>query len=225
MHDQHLSLGATMAEDSGWQRPAVYSTVKEELDRLRTSAGLMDISPDGKLSLQGDGAGALVGEAFVDAAGIEIGRCTFLQESGHTDSPTVLVARLAGDEMIAFTEPAERGAVHESLAGRAGPTAQAVDMTSSLSGVAITGPAANLVLSAVSDLDASPGSFPNMGCAQGEVAEIHGIFVRADVGDIPSFRLYFGREYGAYLWEALLDAGREYDAAPVGSRAMAALRE
>ena len=223
MHDQHQSLGATMTEDGGWRRPAVYSTVEEEVDRLRTAAGITDISPDGKLSLLGDGVDALVGEAFVDAAGIEIGRCTFLQESGHTDSPTVLVARLAVDEMIAFTEPAERDAVHESLAGHGGPTAQVVDMTSSFSGVAIVGPAANLVLSAVSDLDASPRSFPNMGCAQGEVAEIHGIFVRVDVGDVPSFRLYFGREYGAYLWEALLDAGREYDAAPVGIEALGEL--
>ena len=220
MHDLHLALGATMVADSGWQRPAVYSTVEEEVVRLRTGAGLTDISSDGKFSLQGDEVDSLVGSSFAQAPSLQIGECAWVPLSDRQNAPPVLLARLAIDEMIAVTEPAERGAIQETLAGHAGPTAQAVDMTSALSGVAITGPTANLVLSAVSDLNISPESFPNMSCAQGEVAEVHGTFVRVDVKDVPSFRLYFGREYGAYLWEALLDGGREYDAAPVGIEAI-----
>ena len=64
-----------------------------------------------------------------------------------------------------------------------------------------------------------------MGCAQGEAVGVHGIFVRADRGGVPGYRLYFGREYGEYVWEALLDAGREYGAAPVGIEALALIGE
>ena len=42
--------------------------------------------------------------------------------------------------------------------------------------------------------------------------------MRADRGGVPGYRLYFGREYGEHVWEALLDAGREYGAVPVGIR-------
>ena len=227
MHHLHLELGAKMVEAGGWQRPAVYTTVDEEVERLRGAAGITDVSPDGKISLQGIGVGGMVGGAFAEARPMEnmySGKCAFVAASGKPDGPPVLLARLASDEMVAFTGPPEREGVRDSLASHAGPTTQAVDLTSALAGAAITGPSAALVLSSVSGLDTSPSNLPDMGCAQGEAAGVHGIFVRADRGVVPGYRLYFGREYGEYVWEALLDAGREYGAAPVGTEALARLR-
>ena len=227
MHHLHLELGAKMVEEEGWQRPVVYSTVDEEVERLRGAAGLTDISPDGKISLQGSSMGGMVGGALFEAhSGEELGtgECVFVAAPERPDAPAVLLARLASDEMVAFTGPSEREAVHASLSGHDGPTAQAVDLTSALAGAAITGPSAALVLSSVSGLDTSPDNLPDMGCAQGEAAGVHGIFLRADRGGMPGYRLYFGREYGEYVWEALLDAGREYGAAPVGTEALARLR-
>ena len=227
MHHLHLELGARMVEEGGWQRPAVYTTVDEEVDRLRGAAGITDVSPDGKISLQGSSIGSMVDGAFAEARsdeGLRAGECAFVANSGKPHAPPVLLARLASDEMVAFTGPPEREGVRDSLASHAGPTAQAVDLTSALAGAAITGPSAALVLSSVSGLDTSPDNLPDMGCAQGEAAGVHGIFVRADRGGVPGYRLYFGREYGEYVWEALLDAGREYGAAPVGTEALARLR-
>ena len=227
MHHLHLELGAKMVEAGGWQRPAVYTTVDEEVERLRGAAGLTDVSPDGKISLQGIGVGGMVGGAFAEARSgedLRAGECVFVAASESTDASAVLLARLAGDEIVAFTGPSEREGILGSLAGHAGPTAQAVDLTSALAGAAITGPSAALVLSSVSGLDTSPDNLPDMGCAQGEAAGVHGIFLRADRGGTPAYRLYFGREYGEYVWEALLDAGREYGAAPVGTEALAGLQ-
>ena len=59
MHHLHLELGAKMVEAGGWQRPAVYTTVDEEVERLRGAAGITDVSPDGKISLQGIGVGGM----------------------------------------------------------------------------------------------------------------------------------------------------------------------
>ena len=163
MHHLHLELGAKMVEAGGWQRPAVYTTVDEEVERLRGAAGITDVSPDGKISLQGIGVGGMVGGAFAEARSMEnmhSGKCAFVAASGKPDAPPVLLARLASDEMVAFTGPSEREGVHASLASHAGPTAQAVDLTSALAGAAITGPSADLVLSSVSGLDTSPDNLP-----------------------------------------------------------------
>ena len=228
MHHLHLELGAKMVEAGGWQRPAVYTTVDEEVERLRGAAGVTDISPDGKISLQGRSIDSMVDGAFAEARsdeGLRTGKCAFVTPSGSSDAPAILLARLAIDEMFAITGPSEREAVQASLASYAGPTAQAVDLTSALAGAAITGPSAALVLSSVSGLDTSPDNLSDMGCAQGEAAGVHGIFVRADRGGVPGYRLYFGREYGEHVWEALLDAGREYGAAPVGTEALALIGE
>ena len=227
MHHLHLELGAKMVEAGGWQRPAVYTTVDEEVKRLRSAAGLTDISPDGKFSLQGRSIDSMVDGAFAEARSgqsLRAGECAFVAAPEGTDASAVLLARLAGDEIVALTGPSEREDILGSLAGHAGPTAQAVDLTSALAGAAITGPSTALVLSSVSGLDTSPDSLRDMGCAQGEIAGVHGIFVRADRGGVPGFRIYFGREYGEYVWESLLDSGRDCGAAPVGIEALAGLQ-
>ena len=226
MHHVHIELGAMMVDEGGWQRPSVYSTVDEEVERLRDAAGITDISPDGKISLQGSGVGDMVGGGLSSASsgeGLGIGGCALVTPSGSPDASAVLLSRLADDEMFAVTSPSERRTVYASLAGHAGPTAQAVDVTSALAGAAITGPSAAMVLSAVSGLDTSRGNLPDMGCSQSEIAGVHGVFVRADRGEVPGYRVYFGREYGEYVWEALMDSGRDYGAAPVGIEALARL--
>ena len=226
MHHLHVELGARMMEEGGWQRPAVYSTVDEEVDLLRGAAGISDISPDGKISLQGSGVGDMVGGAFAEprsGESLRVGECAFVTSSERPGEPAVLLARLADDEMFAINSPSERRTVHANLAGHAGPTAQAVDLTSALAGAAITGPSAALVLSSVSGVDTSPDTLPDMGCVQGEAAGVYALVVRADREGTPGYRLYFGREYGEYVWEALLDSGRDCGAAPVGIEALARL--
>ena len=53
LHHKHLALGATMVDDSGWQRPERYGPAEEELKAVREGVGLCDISPVGKLDLKG----------------------------------------------------------------------------------------------------------------------------------------------------------------------------
>lgn len=225
MHHLHVELGATMAEKDGWRRPVHYGSANEETERLRNSVGLLDISPDVKINLSGIGLDGLLGKVFGQETPFCIGDSLVLPLAKSSDGPSVILARLAADEMMAITEPAERQSVLTKLADHADAPTQSIDVTSALAGVAITGPSAYLLLSAVSELNTSPRAFPNLSCAQSTVAEVHGTFLRADINEIPSYRLYFGREFGQYIWEALLDAGLEYDAVPVGLEALARLRQ
>ena len=94
-------------------------------------------------------------------------------------------------------------------------------MSSGLAGVRISGPLSNLLLGKISELDVSPTTFSDMRCAQTKTAEIHGTLLRMDRGSLPSYELYFPREFGEYMWDALMEAGAEYRVAPVGFEAMA----
>ena len=53
LHRRHISLGAQMTSEKGWQRPACYTSAQEEAAAVRASTGLSDITPVGKLLLQG----------------------------------------------------------------------------------------------------------------------------------------------------------------------------
>ena len=46
-----------------------------------------------------------------------------------------------------------------------------------------------------------------------------------DNGTTPSYQLYFGREFGESLWEALLEAAEICGGGPVGFEAIDQLRE
>ena len=225
MHYQHVALGAVMVERDGWQRPARYAPVKRELDRLREAAGLCDISPAGKLSIQGADLDSALARAFGDARRPDVGRVQRRNTSSGSAQLPVALAYLARDEAMVFTEPGRAAAVSETLEQRTDLCAHVVDVTSGLAGVRITGPSGHLLLAGVSELDASPEAFPELSCAQTRVAEVHAVLLRLDLGSVCSYEVYFGREFGEYMWDALLEAGDEHGATQVGVEAVERLQE
>ena len=224
MHHSHVSLGAVMVESDGWQRPATYTTAEDELHRLQQTIGLCDISPVGKLLVQGEALETHLGEAFTDIGRLQIGHASQQRLKAGSGAQAVLLARLADDEALVLTAPNQAPSVLGLLSAASDRCVHLVDITSALAGVKIIGPLARRLLAAVTELDTSTEAFPDMSCAQAKVAEIHGTLLRRDVAGFPSFELYFGREYGVYMWDALMEAGEEYNAAPFGTEALARLR-
>ena len=225
MHHQHLALGAAMVVEYGWQRPARFLSVEEELQRLRTNVGLLDISPVGKLSIQGENAEALLRGAFPGVPPLDIGDVGQIVPANLPESGNVVLARLAQDEFMALTSPNQVVSVTEVLEATSVGCAHIFDLTSALAGARITGPSAHLLLAVISEFNSSLSSFLDMSCAQTKAAEIHGVIFRLDFSGVSSYELYFGREFGEYMWEALLEAADEYGGGPVGLEAMARLQE
>ena len=52
--------------------------------------------------------------------------------------------------------------------------------------------------------------------AQTSVAKTHQLIIRADVADLPAYRLIGGRDLGAYVWDTLMEAGRDLQLSPIG---------
>ena len=102
--------------------------------------------------------------------------------------------------------------------------AHVVDITSGLCGVSIIGPASTRLLSRITDLDISPRAMPDLTCAQARFAEVQGLLLRRDIQSIPAYQLYASREFGEYLWEALIDAATETGGGPVGTEALSGLK-
>ncbi len=226
MHYRHLKLGATMGDYGGWQRPAMYTSPEQETERVREAGGLCDTSPSVKHYIQGNDVSALLQKAFPEAGPFGINRACagVFSGPGGPSIDNVLLCRFATDEAFIVSPPDAAlpvaGALRESLSG----CAHAVDMTSTFASVNIAGPMSAQLLAKLTDLDLSPGAFSDLGCAQGQVAEVYAIVARQDWGGLLSYQVYFGRDFGEYLWEALLHAGREYGVAPFGVEALKMLR-
>ena len=221
MHHKHLALGASMVDRDGWQQPTRYSSEQEELQSLKDGGGLHDISPCGKLIIQGEDVESFLASTFPDIASLTSGEVRMVATTKMSELESLVLARLSQDEFLVLTPVGQSPALADAFGEAPDSCAHVLDMTSGLAGVRIIGPQAHLLLSAISELDVSDTAFPNMRCARTKAAEIHGTVLRMDRGELPCYELYFTREFGEYMWDALLEAGAEYGVAPVGLEAMA----
>ena len=203
-----------MVERDGWLQPALYSSVDQESRLLNEGAGVCDISPTGKLLLQGDDLIGFLRNILSDGEAPAVG------ESRRVSLPARgRLARLTADECLVLCEPAELPNWTTALGKNGDDCVHFLDHTSGLAGVRITGPWSDQLLSKLSDFNATHEAFPNLSCAQTRCAEIHGTLIRTDLGSLPSYDLFFPREFGEYMWDAIFEAGEEFGAAAVGFEA------
>ena len=224
MHHQHVAMGAAMEARDGWQLPARFGRVEDELRRLRNGVGLLDISPMIKINVRGESASAFLSAACSGGQLPKLGAVSPMTITADGQSFQVTSARLADDDFLVLTAPDHGGSMSASLDVAAEGSAHVFDLSSTLAAAQITGPQATHFLGAVTEFNCSPRAFPNGRCAQTQAAEIHATLLRADVGDLPSYQLFFGRDFGEYMWEALVEAAEVHDGAPVGFEAMDRLR-
>ena len=217
LHQRHVELGAEMELVDGWQRPVRYAASDEELAAVRSGVGVCDVSPMGKLALLGDGLDAPLGAMFPDSTPPEVGRASRVDEE-------TIMARLARDEAFVTTAAGRALSLLERLTSGAEGCAHVVDVTSALAAVRIAGPRAPDLLAALTELDLARDAFGDGSCAQSRFAEIHGTLARLDASGLPAYTLFFGREYGDYMWESIMEAGERYGLVPFGTEALGRLR-
>ena len=219
LHRRHISLGAQMTSEKGWQRPACYTSAQEEAAAVRASTGLSDITPVGKLLLQGADI-----EASVRASlpGVEIpapGGAT-RHEDRH------LFCRLAVDQLLILTPPDATDDIQATMATTQRDTcAHLVDMTSGLTGLCLAGPCSQDVLSKLNDLDLTLPATADMTCAQTSLSSVQAILVRADFGDVPCYRIFVSRDLGEFAWDVLTESGSSEGLTPFGVDALRLLKE
>lgn len=215
LHNRHLSLAAAMVEDRGWHRPARYQPPEDELRAVRSGVGLCDISPLGKLDLKGREIASGLERLALPPIG-QAQRITI--RPADAAGGDVVCCRLGADHLLVLTEPGPPAAVEQTVAqfGAADGCFHLTDLTSTLAAVQLVGPCSGELLRKLTALDLSSSRFADLACAQGSVARVHALVIRADVGNELAYEIYCGREFGEYLWDSLADAGQEFGAVPFG---------
>ena len=222
MHHRHVSLGATMADYGGWQRPARYTSPEREVESARVAGGLCDVSPMGKYVVQGGDVDALLGRLLPEAGAVGINRAAVASLAGPDASATgrAVVSRFSEDELFITCLPDQVSTLAQALKEYMAEDVHMVDMTSNFAAINVAGPKSAQLLAKLTDLDISASAFPDMSCVQGQLAEVYAIVVRGDQGGLPGYYVYFGRDFGEYIWEAMLHAGHEYGIGPMGVEAL-----
>jgi sarcosine oxidase subunit alpha len=233
MHHRHIALGARFLNLGEWKRPEVYTSVEAECRGVRQRVGLIDLSTLGKLEVVGKDAVALLEKVYPNRCGdLRPGRVRYgviCDDAGIIlDDGTI--ARRGNDRWFVSTTTGGIEAMDQWLrwwgvpGPEGAPDVAITNLTAALAAVNLAGPRAREVLAPLTDVDLSPRAFPYLGAREGTLFGIPALFLRIGfVGEL-GYEIHFPAEYGAEVWDALLEAGRPHGIVPFGVEAQRILR-
>lgn len=181
-----------------------------EVSTHRSSAALRlaDESPAAKVSVRADPDGALAG-----GLGIRF-RASLRRDD-------VLVIGSGPGEWLLVGRPGAAAQITRQVRELGdGDFVSTVDLTHGRALLRLTGRESALMLSKVCAVDLSDAVTPNGSAFRTSVAKVATDVVRDDAGGgagVPSYLLHCERSSGQYLFECLLDAGKEFGIEPTGS--------
>ena len=223
LHAAHVAAGARLGEHDGWQCPEGYAGIEDELRTVRSGVGLADVSPAAKLDVRGNDVLSAIARRLSLPAPVT-GTVTHLSPPVSTRNGLLCCLTPLHARLFVPADTAARIATRWARAHAADTRpvrARLTDVTSAYTVIQVSGPRGREVLRKLTALDLGTEAFLDLACAQTGIAGVHALILRADMRALLSFQVCCGREFGAFVWDAILDAGREFGAHPVG---LAALR-
>lgn len=232
--DKHIALGAKMAPFAGYNMPISYTGIKEEHACVRTNVGVFDVSHMGEFIVRGKQALDLVQKVTSnDASKLEIGQAQYScfpnTEGGIVDD--LLVYRLSEDN-CSEGEQAFMLVVNASNIEKdwnwvskyaADYNVRLINISEHTGLLAVQGPNAIKVIQKLTETNLS--TIPYYHFTKGVVAGIENVVISATgYTGAGGFELYCTSSQTPKLWDALFEAGKEFDIQPIGLGARDTLR-
>jgi heterotetrameric sarcosine oxidase gamma subunit len=129
----------------------------------------------------------------------------------------VLTAACRPEEWVLYAAPGSAAKVIEKVKrAPAGQLVSVLDVTHGRALLRLSGSRAPDLLAKLCGIDFSDAVTPNSSALRTSLAKLTTEVVRDDRDGVCSYLLSCDRSYGAYLFEALLDAGSEFAIEPQG---------
>ena len=226
-HPQWFAGEKGAKDTNGFTRQNWWGPVGEECRMLRERAGIIDISNFAKYRCKGPGAEDWLNSVFANKMPKSIGRSCL--------TPLISVrGGIAGDATVTRTAEDEFWIVSSGMAERyhkrffdmvplpEGTTFES--HTEAMCGFNVAGPKSRDMLQRLTNASLSTEDFPFMRSKVIELGGVECLALRVSfTGDL-GWELHCKTEDQAKLYAALLEAGKEFGAGPVGARALMSMR-
>jgi aminomethyltransferase len=230
LHQAHLDAGASFTDFAGWQMPVRYSSDLAEHHAVRTTAGLFDLSHMAEIIVTGPGAAAALDYALagkISAIGVGQAKYSLLlaPEGGIVDD--VVVYRTHPERFAVVANASNRFPAAAALAARAsGFDATVVDESDEIALIAVQGPEALAIVSAVGGLvlPVAPGDLKYYWSILGSYLGEEAMVGRTGYTGEDGFEIYVSNDRAARLWNDLLAAGADRGLVPAGLASRDTLR-
>lgn len=219
LYERHVELGGRIVDFAGWWLPVQYAGILEEHRAVRQQAGLFDVSHMGEIRIAGIEAEAFVQKMFAnELATLQPGKIRYspmcYPTGGTVDD--ILIYRLSPSEFWLVVNAGNKDKDFAWFLENAAEFDVAItDESAETAEIALQGPAAPAIIEKLS------GSTPvQLGyyefLPQYDLVGVPVLISRTGYTGEDGFEIYCKPAEVTILWDALLEAGKEYGLQPAG---------
>lgn len=225
LEERHRDLGARMTPFSGFLMPVQYDGIKAEHAAVRENVGLFDVSHMGEFEVRGPDAVEVVNGLITnDASKLEDGQAQYTalcnEEGGIVDD--LVLYRLAEDYILLVVNAGNRAKDFEHVTAHAEGDAEITNNSDAWVQLALQGPNAEAMLQDLTPLDLEGLKYYR--AARSTVAGIDTLVSRTGYTGEDGFELYADSDEADALFDAVYDAGEEWELQMCGLGARDTLR-
>lgn len=220
--------GVEAKYEYSWGRPNWFEYSAAEHMAIRDNVGIYDATTMANFLLQGKDAEKVLNNICANDVSQPIGKVVYTQmlnERGGIEADLTVIKLAEGKFFIitaTATETRDFDWINKSIPGDA--NAVLTNVSSSYSMVAVMGPKSRDLLAKVTDADLSNEAFPYASAQVIDVDYARPLAVRMSFPGELGWELYVPCEFATGMFDAIYEAGREFDAKLVGMHAIDTLR-
>ena len=241
MHLWHEKHDAVFVDAGVWLRPRYYKQGNEglfeasrrEAENVRKNVGVCDVTTLGKIDIKGPDAAELLNRVYTNAwLKLPVGKARYgvmLREDGIVmDDGTTTRISENHYHMTTTTAQAANVLSHlEYYLQIVWPelNVNVVSTTEQWAGAAIAGPNSRKLLQKLfSNMDVSNQGLPFMGYVEGNLFGVYARIFRISFSGELAYEVNVESDNGNFMWEKIIEAGKEFDIQPYGTEALSTLR-
>ena len=241
MHLWHENNNAVFVDAGLWLRPRYYKqdeetlnqAAKREATNVRKNVGICDVTSLGKIDIKGPDSAELLNRVYTNAwMKLPIGKARYgvmLREDGiiFDDGTTTRISE-NHYHMTTTTAQAVNVLSHlEYYLQVVWPKldVNVVSTTEQWAGVALAGPnSRNLLKKIFTNIDVSNEALPFMGYKEADLLGVPARIFRISFSGELAYEINVESGYGMFMWEKIMELGKEMSIEPYGTEALSTLR-
>lgn len=223
---KHIALGAKMVPFAGYNMPVSYAGINIEHECVRNKVGVFDVSHMGEFILKGEHALDLIQRVTSnDAALLSDGKVQyscFPNESGGIVDD-LLVYRIDEKSYMLVVNASNIEKDWNWINKFNSKNVEMHNISDKTSLLAVQGPKAAEALQKLTDMNLKEMVYYTF--SKGKFAGVDNVLVSATgYTGAGGFEIYFENQYADKIWDAIFEAGKEFEIAPAGLGARDTLR-
>jgi aminomethyltransferase len=222
----HIQLGAKMVPFAGYNMPVQYAGINVEHDSVRKAVGVFDVSHMGEFILKGENALDLIQRVTSnDASKLVDGKvqysCLPNEDGGIVDD--LLVYRIDEKSYMLVVNASNIDKDWNWIQKFNTQNVEMHNISDKTSLLAVQGPKATDTLQKLTDINLSEMEYYSF--KKGVFAGVENVLISATgYTGAGGYEVYFENENAEKIWNAIFEAGAEFDIKPIGLGARDTLR-